>query len=425
MTKKVVLITIIMVILAMTITGIITTVSDELDGFKEVIQKYDGKITYEIIKSMLPESERQYIAGYVITDVDGKVLLESDDFAYVADNGCLVEIKQDRDENGSLKYNGSIIMRDGKEDIFVPDVGLYPFGENFVGCLYLSKEIKGIYDYNGNIVFKPSDDERIIAIFDRLYVITKDFTKILDSEFNVIGQADFELSKRMLRNMYESIKGLDGLDYDKKDILGLIFEKDDLSGICDMDLNILVEAQPLGIIYHSNKLFELRDDTKLYLYNDGTSIKIVENYQPWTDVTLISPFSLKIGSPEVQTAEGIIYIDKDNLDVVPILENNRTLVPIRFIAERLPDMTIEWDAEQNKATFSRPGLRLSIVIGNSRAVLNIFDNNMRPINEINYTMPVSAQIINGRTFVPLRAVSELLGIIVSYDETTEIITIGR
>lgn len=244
------------------------------ETFKVVFQVYDGCKSYELRKNA-SGSNGEYVTGYMIEDTNGKVLLKSDYLIYIADDGNFVEVKYTRDEYGAPVYAGSTIIKTGIEDVFVPDVGLFPFGEYFVGCLYLSEEIKGIYDYCGNEVLTPSASEQFIVIDDRLYIVSENNTKILDNELNMQGQSNLEVSKRMLQNMYWNIKGVDILYYDNKEKYGLIFVENELEGICDMDLNILCEAEYSNIIYHNNRLFELCDDrhktiSKVLLYEDGT-----------------------------------------------------------------------------------------------------------------------------------------------------------
>ena len=47
----------------------------------------------------------------------------------------------------------------------------------------------------------------------------------------------------------------------------------------------------------------------------------------------------------------LVYIDKLNKSVVPIIKNERTLVPVRFIAEKYAD-EILWDKDSKKVTIN-------------------------------------------------------------------------
>jgi len=106
------------------------------------------------------------------------------------------------------------------------------------------------------------------------------------------------------------------------------------------------------------------------------------------------------------------------MDVLPIIQNNRTLVPIRFIAEAL-GAEVDW----TNATAYRPltvhitidGQTLSFGIGETSPYLAALG------------MDVPAQPMSNRTMVPLRFVSEFFGSVVEWDGDTrsiEIINIG-
>ena len=79
------------------------------------------------------------------------------------------------------------------------------------------------------------------------------------------------------------------------------------------------------------------------------------------------------------------------LDVAPVIINDRAMVPIRFIAEAL-GAYVNWDTTRRAAVLELDGLTITIFIG-----------------ELAPGMDVPAMIINDRTVVPLRFVSEALG----------------
>lgn len=89
------------------------------------------------------------------------------------------------------------------------------------------------------------------------------------------------------------------------------------------------------------------------------------------------------------------YIDSGNKDVAPIIENGRTLVPVRFIAEAL-DSEVEWVDETQTVNLKKGDLSISVKIGD------------KEIKVMDKTIPldVPAKTENGRTYLPLRAVSD-------------------
>lgn len=101
-----------------------------------------------------------------------------------------------------------------------------------------------------------------------------------------------------------------------------------------------------------------------------------------------------------------------NLEQPPVIVESRTLVPMRAIFEAL-GCEVNWEAE-SKTVFAQKELDyLALTIGEK----NLYCSN-GPIE-----LDVPAQIINDRTMVPLRAVSEALDAAVSWDASTETITV--
>ncbi|MDI9449250.1 MAG: copper amine oxidase N-terminal domain-containing protein [Pelotomaculaceae bacterium] len=84
-------------------------------------------------------------------------------------------------------------------------------------------------------------------------------------------------------------------------------------------------------------------------------------------------------------------------DVPPIIENDRTLVPLRVIFEAL-GAGVEWDGATQTVRAERDGTIIKLVIGGKAYV------NDQPVE-----LDVPAKIVNDRTLVPLRFVSEALG----------------
>ncbi|MDW7673671.1 MAG: stalk domain-containing protein, partial [Bacillota bacterium] len=91
-------------------------------------------------------------------------------------------------------------------------------------------------------------------------------------------------------------------------------------------------------------------------------------------------------------------------DTNPLLENGRTLVPMRFIFEAL-GAEINWieGLQQVEAT-----------IGNNQVKLTINDSNAYANGQL-ITLDVPPKLVNNRTLVPLRFISESLGLQVDWD----------
>jgi photosystem II stability/assembly factor-like uncharacterized protein len=105
------------------------------------------------------------------------------------------------------------------------------------------------------------------------------------------------------------------------------------------------------------------------------------------------------------------------LDSPAIIKNSRTLLPIRAIVEALGG-TIEWIPTTKSITIKLGSTYIGMQIGNSTAVVN---GNVMNIDSDN--PKVVPEIINSRTMLPLRFVTEKLGCDVQWDGTTKTITI--
>jgi iron complex transport system substrate-binding protein len=103
---------------------------------------------------------------------------------------------------------------------------------------------------------------------------------------------------------------------------------------------------------------------------------------------------------------------KLSLDVKPVIENGRTLVPFRVISEEL-GAKVDWDERTETVTAIKGKTTIKLVLNNRTA----FVNNTRN------TLDVPAVSRNGRTLVPLRFVAEALGANVHYNGTNRTVTV--
>ena len=115
---------------------------------------------------------------------------------------------------------------------------------------------------------------------------------------------------------------------------------------------------------------------------------------------------IQYSAPEAY-AEGPIRLIIDGKritsDVDPFISNDRTLVPIRIIAEEL-DSVVEWDNNNRAVYISKEDIHIVLRID---SYLVEYTND----NETTYTMiDVAPQIKEDRTFVPIRLISNALGV---------------
>lgn len=101
-------------------------------------------------------------------------------------------------------------------------------------------------------------------------------------------------------------------------------------------------------------------------------------------------------------------------DQPPVTINDRTMVPLRSIFEAL-GAEIHWDADTSTVKAVKGGTTVSLQIG---AVIALKNGN--PIE-----LDTAAQIVGGRSMVPVRFVAEALGADVSWDGGTQTVYIYR
>jgi len=78
----------------------------------------------------------------------------------------------------------------------------------------------------------------------------------------------------------------------------------------------------------------------------------------------------------------------------PVIENDRTLVPLRACFEAL-NQQVNWNGSDRSITSGNIWLQI--------------DNNIAKVGETTVTLDVPAKLINDRTYVPLRFIAESLG----------------
>lgn len=95
-------------------------------------------------------------------------------------------------------------------------------------------------------------------------------------------------------------------------------------------------------------------------------------------------------------------------DVAPQIINNRTMVPLRAIFEAL-GATVEWDNDTQTVTAKKSEITIKLTINDPKMYVN---NNVIALDS-------PACLVNGRTLVPVRAVSEAFGVSVKWDDLAQ------
>ncbi len=117
----------------------------------------------------------------------------------------------------------------------------------------------------------------------------------------------------------------------------------------------------------------------------------------------------------IEVTEKPIYVELDGLSVtfdqMPIIKDDRVMVPLRKIFENL-GYTVEWDGNTQTATAKRGDDYIIVQIGNNNILYRLGTTTGT------FTNDVSPFIIGSRTLVPVRAIAQCAGCDVKWDAET-------
>ena len=151
------------------------------------------------------------------------------------------------------------------------------------------------------------------------------------------------------------------------------------------------------------------------------SAKVTKNitlYAAWTEKVkdnTINQIILTIGEKTAQ----VFGVQKTN-DVAPKIVNDRTMLPVRFVAENM-GAKVDWDEANEIVTINGKNFKT----GEDITILINIDSDTAYVNgkEVNLDSP--AFIENDRTYTPIRFISEELGADVEWFENTQRVVITK
>ena len=122
---------------------------------------------------------------------------------------------------------------------------------------------------------------------------------------------------------------------------------------------------------------------------------------------------LQIGNPQM-LVNGVEKEIDFGRGTAPILQNNRTLLPVRAIVEEMGG-TVLWDGASQEVTLSLGANEIRLVIDSTTAYLN----------DTAQTLDVAPTVLNDRTMLPIRFIAESFKFSVDWNETEQMITITK
>lgn len=133
-------------------------------------------------------------------------------------------------------------------------------------------------------------------------------------------------------------------------------------------------------------------------------------------VSLTLIFAMLLSSVNVFGAEPV-YVKLNGVSIIyddaqPQIMNQRAMVPFRKTAETL-GATVEWNKQTETAT----------LIKGNRVVVHTMRSNVITVNGQAYTFDTPSAVLQDRTMMPVRMLSEALGNVVTWDNTTRTVNI--
>lgn len=159
------------------------------------------------------------------------------------------------------------------------------------------------------------------------------------------------------------------------------------------DTKVVVERVVKTRTSNDAKTDEDTAEKRVKARTNGTVILAINNYATISDSVLK-------------------WIDKDNKKVVPYIKDNRTMVPLRYIAEEL-GCKVNYNDATREITIDSPKTELIFKI----------DSLTYTNDGLVQTLDTPPEIKESRTFIPLRAVAEALNKSVTWIEADKTIVI--
>ena len=299
-------------------------------------------------------------------------------------------------------------------EIQIADELIAPFGTN--GGMYFPVK----FEYH---IMTPSTEDKLVNAVK----INVNYDGTVSSEVVASGITTAEMDK-ILYPATESSEGKfnDGLAYYTK-----VDEIEDMSFTCFKDINgkIYFEGVDYFTTYDYN-LGILRINEWMPNYATGTDeeystfIKIMGDKSEYEFEGYIGTFNddgyaiMDINKGPGRSVDDKFYIvklkeypiptvslngQKILFDQIPVSQNNRLLVPMRAIFEKI-GASVAWDGASSTITAEKDDTKIELKLDSTTAYKNG--------SEI--TLDVPATAINGRTLVPVRFVADCFGVDVEW-----------
>ncbi len=200
-------------------------------------------------------------------------------------------------------------------------------------------------------------------------------------------------------NMYASV---DGQEY-------FPVLEDEIFDVIDFTSKDVRFEKPLEFRYID---FEITD------YHGHCAAAEIEFYQTKeiaVDESKSEKYVLQIDNPVIKSEINGVA-NETTLDVAPFIKNSNTMIPLRGLLEAM-GASIEWNGDNQSIKIVKESITIDMQIRN----ILVYVSNIK--GTVRYSFRTAPIIKDGRTFIPLRFISENLGYNVAWDGDTRTITI--
>lgn len=137
-------------------------------------------------------------------------------------------------------------------------------------------------------------------------------------------------------------------------------------------------------------------------FSGGCSAQDTAATTPSSDIITDTEIILTIGQPNMLINGFEQSIDENG--TVPIIINDRTLLPVRAVVEAMGG-SVEWNGDSQTVTLTRNNDVIRLIINSTESYFN----------DTPYTLDTAPVIINDRTMLPIRFIAENFGFDVEWD----------
>ena len=184
-----------------------------------------------------------------------------------------------------------------------------------------------------------------------------------------------------------------------------------ISGIAKDDskeYNVSVVDGKVSVVGATDESDNKTDDGETVIDKEEISEDVMTSEKRAKDI-----ICLKIDKAYAYTFGNLTSIDSANDKVVPYIVNDRTLVPLRFVSETL-GADVLWEDGWNYCYVNKGDKKIKITFGSADLEVNG--------EVITYEAPV--QVVENRTMVPIRFISEELGYHVHWNQPNKAVVIS-